>query len=405
MDLVQLIEKRKALLTELTDIVSVGKLECRKLSNVENKEFNKITTEIESLDKEIDNKQNNNSNLINNRNNNNNKTNMEKFSLLKAIEARANGRNLDEDALNVVEAGKNEMRKSGLSFSGDIILPMEYRANIVAGTANAGQEIVSEQKVGIIEPLRDSLVLVQAGATFLTGLVGDVSIPAYSGTNALWKGEIAAAGDGAGTFSEVTLTPKRLTTYIDVSKQFLNQDSVDAEGLLMNDIVNAIAAKLQSTIFGSAAGSTTQPAGFFATAPTVAGTATWTNVVALETAVDTSNALKNTAAYITNAGGRGILKSTPKVSGQNGFILEGTDMNGYPVLVTNSVAKSLQTGTDEYGIVFGDWSQYVIGQWGAIDLVVDGISQAVNGNVRLVVNAYFDAKPRVSAAFKTGSVK
>lgn len=403
MDLVQLIEKRKELLSELTEIVSVGKAECRKLSNVENKEFNKLTAELDAIDKEIDNKQNANSNLINNRNNN--KTNMEKFSLLKAIEARANGRNLDEDALNVVEAGKNEMRKSGLSFSGDIILPMEYRANIVAGTTNAGQEIVGEQKVGIIEPLRDSLVLVKAGATFLTGLVGDVSIPAYSGANALWKGEVAAATDGAGTFSEVTLTPKRLTTFIDVSKQFLNQDSVDAEGMLMNDIVNAIASKLQATIFGKEAGSSTQPAGFFATAPSIKGDATWANIVALETAVDTSNALKNTAAYITNAGGRGILKSTPKVADQNGFILEGNDTNGYPVLVTNSVAKQLQTEADEFGIVFGDWSQYVIGQWGAIDLVVDGISQAVNGNVRIVVNAYFDAKPRRDAAFKTGSLK
>jgi len=87
----------------------------------------------------------------------------EKFSLLKAIEARANGRNLDEVSLEVVEAGKAEMRKSGLSYSGDIQLPLEYRANIIAGTATEGQEFISEEKAGLIEPLRDALVLVQAG--------------------------------------------------------------------------------------------------------------------------------------------------------------------------------------------------------------------------------------------------
>ena len=116
-------------------------------------------------------------------------------------------------------------RKSGQAFTGDIQLPVELRA-ITAGTATAGQEVVAEDKIGLIEPLRESLVLVKAGATFLTGLVGDVSIPVYTGSNATWKGETAAADNGQGTFSEVTLSPKRLTTFIDISKQFLNQDSV-----------------------------------------------------------------------------------------------------------------------------------------------------------------------------------
>ena len=182
------------------------------------------------------------------------------------------------------------------------------------------------------------------------------------------------------------------------------QDSVDAEKMLMDDIVNSIALKLESTIFGKEAGSATQPAGFFAVAPTIAGVATFANVIAMETAVDTANAL-TTGKYITNAGGRGILKGTPKVAGQASFILDSNEMNGYPVLVTNNVAKQLQVGANEFGVVFGDWSQYIIGQWGAIDIVVDATSQAIYGNVRIVVNAYFDAKPRVAGAFKTASVK
>ncbi len=172
----------------------------------------------------------------------------------------------------------------------------------------------------------------------------------------------------------------------------------------MKDIVNAISNKLEKTIFGKEAGSATQPAGFFAVAPSISGSVTYANVVELETAVDTLNAL-GSAKYITNAGGRGKLKTTTKVANQNGFILEGSEMNGYPVLVTNHVAKELQVGTDEFGVVFGDWSQYVIAQWGAIDLTVDAVSQAINGNVRIVINAYFDAKPKVAEAFKTASIK
>lgn len=55
---------------------------------------------------------------------------MENFSLLKAVADRANGKQLDERAQEVVNAGIAEMRKAGISYSGDIVLPMEFRANI-----------------------------------------------------------------------------------------------------------------------------------------------------------------------------------------------------------------------------------------------------------------------------------
>ncbi|GAG62157.1 unnamed protein product, partial [marine sediment metagenome] len=87
-----------------------------------------------------------------------------------------------------------------------------------AGVATHGQEIVSEDKLSILAPLRANLVLVKAGANFISGLVGNVSIPTYSGSTATWKSEVVTADDGAGTFDEVDLAPKRLTTYIDVSK-------------------------------------------------------------------------------------------------------------------------------------------------------------------------------------------
>ena len=79
----------------------------------------------------------------------------------------------------------------------------------------------------------------------MTGLVGNVSIPVYSGSNVAWAGEVAGATDGAGSFTEVNLEPKRITAYYDVSKQFLNQDSNSAEVLLRNDIVKALSEKLE----------------------------------------------------------------------------------------------------------------------------------------------------------------
>lgn len=383
----------------IDNIIKTGKADNRKLSETENTVFNNSLIELREINRLLDIK-----NAITT-NKTNTKTMNNKFSLVKAIEARANGRTLDETANTVIENGKNEMRNAGLSFSGDIQLPFNYRAGIISGGATTGQEFVSEDKIGMIEPIRDSLVLVQAGAEFLTGLTGDVSIPSYTGTSALWKGETATATDGAGTTGEILLSPKRLTTFIDVSKQFLAQNNSSVETMLLNDIVNAITLKLEQTIFGTVVGSTTQPAGFFATAPTVNGVATFANVVAAETSVDTANLLKN-GKYITQAGGRAVLKTTVKAANTAEYLMDkdGT-VNGYPCLISNSVAKNLQVGVNEFGVVFGDWSQFIIGQWGAIDLVVDGTSQAIYGNVRIVVNAYFDAKPRNANAFKTISIK
>ena len=68
----------------------------------------------------------------NNKHDNNltNKRTMEKFSLLKAINSIANNKQLDERSAEVVNAGVAEMRKSGLSYSGQIQLPIEERADV-----------------------------------------------------------------------------------------------------------------------------------------------------------------------------------------------------------------------------------------------------------------------------------
>ena len=400
MDLIELIELRKQKATELSGLVATAKTEVRKLNDVENEQFETIKKEITDIDAQIENRE---------INVNKNKNNMEnRFSLLKAIEARANGRSLDEVSQAVINSGRDESKRSGVQTSGDIVLPLEYRAagdTIVAGTQYAGQEVVAEQKLNILAPLRNQMVLVNAGANMLTGLVGDVSIPTYSGTQTTWKGEVVAANSGSGTFAEVTLSPKRLTTYIDISKQFLAQDSVAAEQMLLNDIVNAIGEKLESTILGKEAGSATQPAGLFYSAPAISGSASWANIVAMETAVDTSNANIGNLKYITNAGGKGVLKTTVKATNTGDFLMDGTEVNGYPILTSNAVAKQLQTGANEFGIVYGNWNDLVIGQWGALDLVVDPYTVATEGKVRIVINSYWDAKPRRDASFKTASVK
>lgn len=388
MNTLELLDKKELLKKRAEEIISGAEKEVRKLNAGEQVEFDTLTKEVADIDIQIRKIEEDNLKQTTHTTN----TMKEKFSLLKAINDVANNRQLDERAQEVVTAGISEMRKAGQSYSGQIVLPIEERANIQATVATAGQENVAEDKLGILEPLRASLVLAQAGASYMTGLVGNVSIPVYSGSNVGWAGEVTAASDGAGTFSEVNLEPKRLTAYIDVSKQFLIQDSNSAEEMLKRDIVSAISNKLEATILGTAAGSATQPAGLLngVTADTAA--VTYTDFVNMEATLEKAN-VRGDIKFIVSPSAKAVLKTTAVGGTKSDFnmIMKDGEVNGYPVLCTSSVADK--------GIVYGNFSDLVIGQWGGIDLTVDPYTQAANGKVRLVINAYFDAKPRRAEAF------
>ena len=322
---------------------------------------------------------------------NNNNIKMGKFSLIKTINDIVNNRSLTDEAQVVLNAGTEEMRKAGLSYSGQIQLPVaenrEAPAAIVAGQETYGAEVVAVEKMNILEPLRNRMVLSQAGATYLTGLVGNVSIPTYTGSNVGWKGELVDAEDGKGTFDSIEFSPKRLTAYIDVSKQFLAQDSVGAEEMLYRDIVNAIADKLEATILGNGAGDSNTPAGIFNGADEA--TITYANIVDMETALEEAK-LYGDYKFICSPKAKAALKTTA-ISGQKSdlrMLMEGNEVNGYPVLTTGNAS----------GIAFGKWDELVIAQWGSLDIVIDPYTQAKKNAVRIVVNAFFDAKPRRNEA-------
>ena len=327
-----------------------------------------------------------------NRNNINNTKNihMSNFSLIKAINDVVNNRNINEDALNVIEMGATEMRKSGLSYSGQIQLPVEERGDAVAATvATDGKEIVATDKLNILEPLRGKSILAEAGATFLTGLVGNISIPNYTGSTCGWKGELEAADNGKGTFGSVELSPKRLTAYIDISKQFLTQDSVGAEEMLRADIVNSLVAKLEQTIFGDAAGDTTKPAGIFNGAEVLAPS--YQGVCDAEAAVTDYSGEKR---FVMSPTAKSAFKQAT-ISGTKSdlrLLLEDGEVDGYPVSDSSNVVAG--------GYAFGDFSELVVAQWGGIDIVVDPYTLATKNAIRLVINAYFDAKVRRDGAIK-----
>lgn len=300
-----------------------------------------------------------------------------KYSLAAAIRAKMAGKELEG-----IEAEADRRGRQGMEPTGDnsFFIPMEKRSVLQAGTANLGKEDVATDFLDLVTPLENELVAAQAGATFLTGLKGDIAVPFYTGSTAGWAGEVAAAANGEGTFKQKTLAPKRITAYIDVSKQLLIQANDSIEAYLQQSLVTAVRECLESTMFGSAAGSATKPAGLLNGVTALTADVTYGDLVDAETALLKNN-FKN-LSWVASYDAHGTLKQTPKIAGQPVYLLEDGMIDGRKCFFSNNVA--------DRGLILGDFSELTIGQWGGIEVLVDPYTQAVNGTVRLVVNSYWD---------------
>lgn len=397
MNLIELADKRDQKIKALENYINAFKEEKRKMNEDENSEFIKLKNEVEEINKQIDEIRKADEAEKVEINTKKNKRNMNtNFSLLKTIRDIVDNRPLSEEAREFINLGKETFNKAGLGHRGQIVIPTEYRAGVLAGTATDGKEVVAEEKMSLLGPLYAKTLFGQLGVTMYNNLVGDVSIPVYAGTTSLWKTEVEAAGDGVGEFSEVTLSPNRLTTYIDISKQFLAQDGINAEASLMTDLVKSILVKVENTAFGATSGTTgLMPAGLFYNADysgTLSGATSWDKLIGIRAAVDASNALEGNLAYITTPALGAIFETKSTDTGSGVFCMSNGKIGGYPVYTSSNVNAGK--------IAFGNWADYVVGQWGGMDITVDPYTQAINGKVRIVVNTFWDFKVRRSASFK-----
>ena len=186
-----------------------------------------------------------------------------------------------------------------------------------------------------------------------------------------------------------------------LSKDLLRQTSVDVENLIKNKLLERHAEMIDMAAFAGT-GANGQPTGILKTTgiTTIAGAAngaaiTWKNIVALETAVNSNNANKGRMAYATNAKVVGELKTVEKTTGSGRFLTEdGKTLNGYPMEWSNIVPSNLTkgTGTSLSALIFGNWQDLVVGQWGGIDIVIDPFTAARKAEIIMTLNAWNDVK-------------
>lgn len=313
---------------------------------------------------------------------------VQQFSLSRAILACSTG--VWKDAPFELDCIKEATKRSGKALDPHrFVVPFEVlqrpmtqeglvaarshsgRRDLTVASAGGGGFLVGTENMGFIEMLRNRSVCFSMGARRLSGLSSSVTIPRQSvaGT-AYWLGnEAAGASESQQTFVQVALSPKTAGAYTEISRQLLLQSNPGAEGIVTDDLAQivAIAADL-AALNGS--GSAGQPQGLIGTAnvgSVAAGSANYSTVLEFQTDVATNNVRPLSGGYVTTPVIAGYHLSRQRFTSTDtplwvGNVWDG-EISGFRAMSSNQVPAGY--------MVFGDWNEMIIGEWGVLEVEVN----------------------------------
>ena len=420
----EILEKRAKLIAEARRLVDGAEQAGRNLEAGEKERYDQILAEVEALNERVERGQRLALLEANLNESAGRRTpasaigmsgqDVRRYSLVRAISAasRQDWRGAEFER-ECSEAVSKSLGREPRGF----FVPFEWQAaerrDLLAGSDSAGGYTVSTDLLAasFVDLLRNRMVVRAAGATILTGLVGDLAIPTQTGgATAYWVAENGSPTESQQAFGQIAMSPKTVGAFTDLSRKLLKQSSIDVEAFVRGDLATTLALALDlAALHGT--GSANQPTGIAATSgigSVVGGThgaaPDWADIIDLETQVAQDNADVGRLAYMTNTKVRGKLKQTAKVSSSDSVMVwaDGSNpLNGYATWVTNQVSSALTKGTTTTcsAIFFGNWADLVIGQWGTLDLLVDPYTGSTAGTVRVVALQDVDIAVRHAASF------
>lgn len=402
----ELRDEKKTLATQAKGIIDGARGEKRQFTDAENTQLGEIQTRMAEINLEIE------SRAAENRTPATAHVPQEKFSFRRALVNQLNRQpQHDVEARMIDEAARvHAPYMASNSDSGSLVLPLNARAAMTAATETQTGVVIGEDQMEMLLPLEPNLVLARAGARIMNGLRGNIYWPNVSAATVSWEGENDEAKDGAPKITKGTVfSPKRLTAVVEISRQLLVQENMSVEALVRRLLAVAIAQKLEKTAFSKDAHNDKVPDGLFQTTPEISGAMTWAQIVEMESQCDTNNALFGNLVYILNPKLIGLAKTKVKdASGAGGFVFAGNGdgmLNGYRALRSNNIPSDLQEAGDEAGAIFGNWADFFIGQWGAMDFITDPYTKAGQAMVRIIVNSYWNLGKVRDDSFVTASFK
>ena len=305
------------------------------------------------------------------------------------------------------------------------------RAGLDASTATKGQELKFTVPGEFLALLRNFMAVMSAGGTMLGGLQGPIAFPNQTAPGtATWVGENPGTDVAESNLllSQIALNPRSLQSSTSYSRQLLAQSVIDVDGMIRQDLAQIMALALDlAAITGT--GASNQPTGIANTAGigsvamgTNGATPTYSSLVDLETQVTAANADQWPLSYLVHPTSRGTFKKatvlgntiglpawqkateTPffadQVQGANARV--PGELNGYAAWASAQVPNNLTKGTSTgicLEILFGAFSQLVIGDWGMMEIIVDPYRLKKQGMIELTSFGMYGIAVKYPAAF------
>jgi len=270
-----------------------------------------------------------------------------------------------------------------------------------------------------IEALRAKQVAASLGVRFIGGLTNRLNIPGFSaGAQAGFVEELGNVADQSQTTRSVTLQPRTMGAFVDMGRLAIKESVPAIDALVRDDLLMALADCLENEMIN---GSTVSGGGLMTasignldiSAGTDVDALTWADIVGLVKLVEEANGIRNRDAigFLSSPGVKAKMASTARVSGTDSVMLleePWTSVYGHPIEFTTNVRTNYDPGdggNDASALIFGDFSQAMVGLFGAPDILVDETTGGLAGTVRIIVHQDVDINYRHLASFaKTDEV-
>lgn len=227
-----------------------------------------------------------------------------------------------------------------------------------------------------IDRLRNATKVRSLGASLLSGLSGNVTIPRRkTSVVAGWVAENTPLPESDASFDSISLSPKHAGAIMQWSRNMVQQASPDIETLCRNDMALTLAETLDyAAILG--AGTNNEPTGVLNTkgiseiATSDAGrNLTYDDVADLVGLVDDANANGSAVGFLTNSQ---VRRQAAKLKTTQGEPLGlNVIFQGKPLAVTNIIPATMGKGKSFSPLIYANWSDLLIGVWSELDILVN----------------------------------
>jgi len=322
------------------------------------------------------------------------------FSVTKAIAAQLEPRSVD--AGREFEISAEIAHRSGRSASG-FFVPHEVFETRAATTTTQGSELVPTQHRAdmMIDMLRANLQVGSLGATIMSGLVGDQSIPRLTqAATAYWVAEHGAVTESNHDFDAVTMSPTTVGAMVQYSRRMLINAVPAVEAMVRRDLANVLATEIDNQAINGD-GTSNKPTGILNVSGTSAishgtdgGAPTWAKVLEFISTMQNDNALMGSLGWMTSPNVVAKMRNTVRVASTDStMLMEGiNNLAGYSLAQSTHVPDNLTkgTGTDLSALIFGNWADLLIGYWSAVDILVNPYETSVYSRGGVLINALQD---------------